>query len=88
MPRIKLPVILAAVSCCLISLPAQAYLDPTTGSMVMAAILGFFAAIAFTIRKYFYKITHMFRRRSGNADAADGEASPNPEVDDRPKPAP
>ncbi len=35
---------------------AHAYIDPGTGSVVTTAILGFFAAIGFTLRKYFYRI--------------------------------
>ena len=40
---------------------AHAYIDPGTGSVVTAAIIGFFAAAAYTIRKYFYKLTDMLR---------------------------
>ncbi len=35
---------------------AHAYIDPGTGSVVTTAILGFFAAIGFTLRKYFYRV--------------------------------
>ena len=35
---------------------AHAYIDPGTGSVVTTAILGFFAAIAYTFRKYMYRI--------------------------------
>jgi hypothetical protein len=34
----------------LIPLPAYAYIDPGMGSMVTTAILGAFAALAFTVR--------------------------------------
>lgn len=40
--------------------PAQAYIDPGSGSMIMTAILGFIAAIGYTARKYFYKIKNFF----------------------------
>lgn len=39
---------------------AHAYIDPGTGSVVTTAILGFFAAIGYTFRKYFYRIKDMF----------------------------
>lgn len=39
---------------------AHAYIDPGTGSVVTTAILGFFAAVAYTFRKYMYKIKDMF----------------------------
>jgi hypothetical protein len=35
---------------------AHAYIDPGTGSAVTAAILGFFAAVAYTFRKYMYRL--------------------------------
>ncbi len=35
---------------------AEAYIDPGTGSAVTAAILGFFAAVAYTFRKYMYRL--------------------------------
>ena len=42
---------------------ASAYIDPGTGSVVTAAIIGFFAAAAYTVRKYFYKLTDLLRPR-------------------------
>ena len=39
--------------------PAFAYIDPGTGSVVTTAILGFFAAIGYTMRKYFYRLKDM-----------------------------
>ena len=35
--------------------PAHAYIDPGSGSVLATAILGFFAAIGYTARKYYYK---------------------------------
>jgi len=35
---------------------AFAYVDPGSGSIIVTTILGFFAAIAYTFRKYFYKL--------------------------------
>ncbi len=39
---------------------ASAYIDPGSASAVITAILGFFAAAGFTIKKYFYKIKSFF----------------------------
>jgi hypothetical protein len=52
--------------------PCYAYLDPGTGSAVTATILGFFGAVAYTARKYVYKVRDLF---AGNKrrDAMDGE---------------
>jgi hypothetical protein len=43
---------------------AHAYLDPGSGSVLTSAIIGFFAAIAYTLRKYFYKLRSFFGGRS------------------------
>lgn len=41
---------------------AFAYLDPSTGSMVISAIVGIFASIALAMKTYWYKIKKFFRR--------------------------
>ena len=41
---------------------AQAYVDPGSGSVIVTAILGFFAAIGYTMRKQFYRLRRLFRR--------------------------
>jgi len=52
-----------------------AYLDPSTGSMVVSAIVGIFASIALALKTYWYKIKKFFRRghnenktKSGSVD--------------------
>jgi len=49
---------------CLLSFsPAVfAYLDPSTGSMVVSAIVGIFASIALAVKTYWYKIKGFFKR--------------------------
>jgi hypothetical protein len=42
--------------------PAFAYLDPSTGSMVVSAIVGIFASIALAVKTYWYKIKGLFKR--------------------------
>jgi len=39
-----------------------AYLDPTTGSMVVSAIVGIIASIALAVKTYWYKIKGFFKR--------------------------
>lgn len=39
-----------------------AYLDPSTGSMVVSAIVGIFASIALAVKTYWYKIKGFFKR--------------------------
>lgn len=47
---------------------AFAYLDPSTGSMVISAIVGIFASIALAVKTYWYKIKGFFRRGGKPAD--------------------
>lgn len=61
---------------------AFAYLDPSTGSMVVSAIVGIFASIALAVKTYWYKIKAFFRRGDRSApnkeaaqDSAPGERS-------------
>ncbi len=51
------------------SAPAHAYLDPSTGSMIISAIVGLFASIALAVKTYWYKIKGFFR---GGSDKAEG----------------
>ena len=44
--------------------PAYAYLDPSSGAAISTAIMGFFAAIAFTARKYFHRIMRKITGKS------------------------
>lgn len=39
-----------------------AYLDPSTGSMVVSAIVGIVASIALAVKTYWYKLKGLFRR--------------------------
>lgn len=52
---------------------SYAYIDPGTGSVVTTAIIGFFAAIAYTLRRYFYRVKDLFssKKSSGRTDAGD-----------------
>jgi hypothetical protein len=43
--------------------PAQAYLDPGTGSMVFQVLLGGFAAIGVFVKLFWHSLTDRFRRR-------------------------
>jgi hypothetical protein len=48
----------------LVATPAHAYLDPSTGSMIISAIVGLFASLVLAIKTYWYKIKGFFRRGS------------------------
>ena len=51
---------------------AQAYLDPSTGSMVVSAIVGIFASIALALKTYWYRIKAFFRR--GDKQGSDSDS--------------
>ena len=57
---------LAVLAICLLSVSpaAFAYLDPSTGSMVVSAIVGIFASIALAVKTYWYKIKGFLKRDS------------------------
>jgi hypothetical protein len=69
---------LAAVTLLLTSPSVFAYLDPSTGSMIVSAIIGILASIALAAKTYWYKLKGLFRRRDrAQTDAAEdrsGEA--------------
>ena len=48
--------------------PAFAYLDPSTGSMVVSAIVGIFASIALALKTYWYRLKNLFKGKSRNTD--------------------
>ena len=64
---------LAAVLLCA-SPSAFAYLDPSTGSMVVSAIVGIFASIALAVKTYWYKIKGFFKK-GGKGDTSSRESS-------------
>jgi hypothetical protein len=64
----------AAAFLLLLPPPAFAYLDPSTGSMVVSAIVGIFASIALAVKTYWYKIKGFFRR-DGKPDSSSQESS-------------
>ena len=43
----------------------SAYLDPSTGSMVVSAIVGIVASMALAVKTYWYKFRRWFRRKDG-----------------------
>ena len=50
---------------------ARAYLDPSTGSMIVSAIIGIFATVALAVKTYWYKLKSLFRRRDGGGPPRD-----------------
>lgn len=48
---------------------AHAYLDPSTGSMIISAFVGLVASVALAIKTYWYRLKAFFSRKTGKADA-------------------
>jgi hypothetical protein len=63
---------LILVALILMPVPAFAYLDPTTGSMLISAIVGLFASLVLAIKTYWYRIKAFFKRKPAETDADDG----------------
>ena len=61
--------LLFAVFCALAGLApeARAYLDPSTGSMILSAIVGLFATIGLALKTYWYKLRNLLTRRPDTA---------------------
>ena len=56
------------VAFCVSVVPAHAYVDPGSGSVIITTILGLFAAITYTFRRSFYKLRRFIRRDSAPVD--------------------
>jgi hypothetical protein len=72
-----------AVAAGTFAVPAHAYLDPSTGSMILSAIVGIFATVSLALKTYWYKLKALFRRSppgatgpAGPAAGADGPSAP------------
>lgn len=59
--------------------PAWAYLDPSTGSMILSAIVGLFATLALAVKTYWYKLKALFRRDAQQTSAPLDEPAAEPE---------
>lgn len=76
----------AAIGLLLIAPMAQAYLDPSTGSLILSAIVGLLATMGLALKTWWYKVKSLFRRstpdanrdtgRSGSAAAPSGRDRP------------
>ena len=54
-PQLVLLTLLAAASA-----PAFAYLDPSTGSMIISAVIGVFATLVIAAKTYWYRLKRFF----------------------------
>jgi hypothetical protein len=71
--RSRLPFVIL-IALLLMPLSALAYLDPTTGSMLISAIVGLFASLVLAIKTYWYRIKAFFKRKPAESEVDDGTA--------------
>ncbi len=50
---------------------SKAYLDPSTGSMIISAIVGVFATIILGVKTFWYKIVSLFNPSKNNSKKND-----------------
>ena len=65
----QLPIILLATLSGF-AMPAHAYLDPSTGSMILSAIVGIFATVGLALKTYWYKFKSFFKGQKDTPDVS------------------
>ena len=55
--------------------PADAYLDPGTGSMLVSAVVGVAAAVGLALKMFWYRIVGLFRGKKGDPPGGAESAS-------------
>jgi hypothetical protein len=65
---------LAAISLLSLAPSAEAYLDPSTGSLILSAIVGLLATLGLTFKTWWYRFKALFRRNAPGANAGSGPA--------------
>ena len=60
--------VLIAAALAFLALPAHAYLDPASGSMLLQAVLGGLAGIALAIKLFWHRILGFFGVRKSTED--------------------
>ena len=54
---------------------ADAYLDPSTGSLILSAIVGLLATIGLAVKTWWYKIKSLFRRNPASTEGDSTKSS-------------
>jgi hypothetical protein len=71
---LRIALVLAALL--LIASPAQAYLDPGTGSMLISAVIGVVAAAGLGLKMFWYRVVGLFRGIKGGSQPGETEGAP------------
>lgn len=70
---LRIAFLLAA--CLSIAAPAEAYLDPGTGSMLLSAVIGVAAAVGLAVKMFWYRLVGLIRGKPRGARPGVGAAS-------------
>jgi len=70
---------MAAIALVSFAPSAFAYLDPSTGSMILSAIVGILATLSLAVKTYWYKLKSFF---SGKKDGAESPAGDSDSTDE------
>jgi|TARA_B110000908_G_C10192164_1_gene421018 hypothetical protein len=57
---------------------AYAYLDPSSGSAIVSAVIGVIAAVSFTLKTYWYRLKRLFTGEKELDDSDDDSDADNP----------
>jgi hypothetical protein len=55
--------------------PAQAYLDPATGGMIVSGVVAVFATLAMALKTYWHKLRALVRGSAVEPDPPEGNAT-------------
>lgn len=71
------PIACVVAACLAIASPAEAYLDPGTGSMLLSAIIGVAAAVGLAVKMFWYRLVGLVRGkpRGSRPGVVDGAPS-------------
>ena len=70
----------AAIGLLLLAPMADAYLDPSTGSLILSAIVGLLATIGLALKTYWYKFKSLFRGSTPDENRDAGQSGRNAAV--------
>jgi hypothetical protein len=76
MIRRALRVAFVFAACLSIASPAYAYLDPGTGSMLVSAVIGLFAAVALALKMFWYRVVGLFRGKGRDIQPGEVKGPP------------
>lgn len=76
-PLLRIALVLAG--CLAVASPAEAYLDPGTGSMLLSAVIGVAAAVGLAVKMFWYRLLGLIRgkARGSRPGVVDGASSPD-----------